>query len=401
VTIYNSNTQEKIMAWNEPGNNGKDQDPWGGNRRPNGQDQGPPDLDEALGKLIEKFNGLFGGSGNSGGGDTAAPSGKFIGFGAAIVLVLWAGMGFYTVDQQERAVVLRLGKFTETVQPGLHWNPPLIDHVTKVNVTAVRNVDHRALMLTEDENIVEVGLSVQYVVSSPKDFLLEVRNPEGSLLQATESALRHVVGGSEMHSVLTEGRAVLALDIESRLQGYLNDYKTGLEVIKVNVENTAAPSQVQDAFDDVIKAREDEQRVKNEAQAYANGIVPEARGRAQRVSEEALAYREQVVARAAGEATRFTKLLTEYQKAPEVTRERLYLVAMEDVLSNASKVMVDVDGGNNMMVLPLDQIMQNQSVRSATGTGGRVSSSMVDEITNRVIQQLTQGASGASSRESR
>ena len=394
------------MAWNEPGNNGKDQDPWGGNRRPNGQDQGPPDLDEALGKLIEKFNGLFGGSGNkqtnnSGGGDAPAPTGKIIGFAAAIVLVLWAGMGFYTVDQQERAVVLRLGKFTETVQPGLHWNPPLIDNVTKINVTAVRNVDHRALMLTEDENIVEVGLSVQYVVSNPKDFLLEVRNPEGSLLQATESALRHVVGGSEMHSVLTEGRAILALDIASRLQGYLDDYKTGLEVSKVNIENTAAPSQVQDAFDDVIKAREDEQRVKNEAQAYANGIVPEARGRAQRVSEEALAYREQVVARAQGEATRFTKLLTEYQKAPEVTRERLYIVAMEDVLSNASKVMVDVQGGNNMMVLPLDQLMKNQSVRSAVGAGGNVSSSMVDEITNRVIQQLTQGASGASSRESR
>ncbi|MFT5930255.1 MAG: membrane protease subunit HflK [Oceanospirillaceae bacterium] len=391
------------MAWNEPGNNGKDQDPWGGNRRPNGQDQGPPDLDEALGKLIEKFNGLFGGSGNkntsgSDDGGASAPSGKVILFGAAIVLVLWAGMGFYTVDQQERSVVLRLGKYSETVQPGLHWNPPLIDNVTKVNVTAVRDVDLRALMLTEDENIVQVGLSVQYIVSNPKDFLLEVRDPEGTLLQATESALRHVVGGSEMHSVLTEGRALLALDIESRLQNYLNGYQTGLEVIKVNIENTSAPSQVQDAFDDVIKAREDEQRVKNEAQAYANGIVPEARGRAQRVNEEALAYREQVVARAEGEATRFTKLLTEYQKAPEVTRERLYIVAMEDVLSNASKVMVDVKGGNNMMVLPLDQIMQNQSLRSATGAGGKASSSMVDEITNRVIQQLTQGVS---SRESR
>ena len=390
------------MAWNEPGNNGKDQDPWAGNRRPNGQDQGPPDLDEALGKLIEKFNGLFGGSGNKNtsgsGGDSPVPSGKIIGFGAAIVLVLWAGMGFYTVDQQERAVVLRLGKFSETVQPGLHWNPPMVDSVNKVNVTAVRNVDHRALMLTEDENIVEVGLSVQYIVSSPKDFLLEVRDPENSLLQATQSALRHVVGGSEMHSVLTEGRALLALDIESRLQALLNDYKTGLEVIKVNIENTAAPSQVQDAFDDVIKAREDEQRVKNEAQAYANGIVPESRGRAQRVSEEARAYREQVVARAEGEATRFTKLLTEYQKAPEVTRERLYIVAMEDVLSNASKVMVDVKGGNNMMVLPLDQIMKNQSLRSTTGLGGQGSSSMVDEITSRVIQQLTQGVS---SREAR
>jgi membrane protease subunit HflK len=391
------------MAWNEPGSNGKDQDPWGGNRRPNGQDQGPPDLDEALGKLIEKFNGLFGGSGNKGtsgsdGGGASAPNGKIILFGAAIVLVLWAGMGFYTVDQQERSVVLRLGKYSETVQPGLQWNPPLIDNVTKVNVTAVRDVDLRALMLTEDENIVQVGLSVQYIVSNPKDFLLEVRDPEGTLLQATESALRHVVGGSEMHSVLTEGRALLALDIESRLQNYLNGYQTGLEVIKVNIENTSAPSQVQDAFDDVIKAREDEQRVKNEAQAYANGIVPEARGRAQRVNEEALAYREQVVARAEGEATRFTKLLTEYQKAPEVTRERLYIVAMEDVLSNASKVMVDVKGGNNMMVLPLDQIMKNQSLRSATGVDGRGSSSMVDEITNRVIQQLTQGVS---SRESR
>ena len=391
------------MAWNEPGSNGKDQDPWGGNRRPNGQDQGPPDLDEALGKLIEKFNGLFGGSGNNGtsgsdGSGASAPNGKIILFGAAVVLVLWAGMGFYTVDQQERSVVLRLGKYSETVQPGLQWNPPLIDNVTKVNVTAVRDVDLRALMLTEDENIVQVGLSVQYIVSNPKDFLLEVRDPEGTLLQATESALRHVVGGSEMHSVLTEGRALLALDIESRLQNYLNGYQTGLEVIKVNIENTSAPSQVQDAFDDVIKAREDEQRVKNEAQAYANGIVPEARGRAQRVNEEALAYREQVVARAEGEATRFTKLLTEYQKAPEVTRERLYIVAMEDVLSNASKVMVDLKGGNNMMVLPLDQIMKNQSLRSATGVDGRGSSSMVDEITNRVIQQLTQGVS---SRESR
>ena len=193
-----------------------------------------------------------------------------------------------------------------------------------------------------------------------------------------------------MHSVLTEGRALLALDVETRLQNLLDDYNTGLDVIKVNIENTAAPSQVQDAFDDVIKAREDEQRVKNEAQAYANGIVPEARGRAQRVFEEAEAYRAQVIARAEGEATRFTKLLAEYKKAPEVTRERLYIVAMEDVLSNASKVMVDVEGGNNMMVLPLDQIMQNQSMRAATGTGAKVSSSMVDEVANRVIEQLTQ-----------
>lgn len=393
------------MAWNEPGNNGKDQDPWG-NRGSGGSNQGPPDLDEALGKLVEKFNGLFGGkrggSGTNGGQEppTPAPSGKLIGVMAVVVAVIWGGMGFYTVDQQERAVVLRLGSYLETVQPGLQWNPPLIDDVTKVNVTAVRNHEHVALMLTKDENIVEVGLSVQYVVSNPKDFLLEVRAPENSLAQATESALRHVVGSSTMDDVLTEGRAVLAEDVQVRLQGYLDSYRNGLEVSKVNIENTTAPSQVQDAFDDVIKAREDEQRVMNEAEAYANGIVPEARGQAQRMMEEASAYREEVVARAEGEATRFTKLLTEYQKAPEVTRERLYLVAMEDVLSNSAKVLVDVEGGNNMMVLPLDQIMS--SSKRTTTYGSSASSADMDQLANQVMQELNSRASTRNStRESR
>ena len=393
------------MAWNEPGNNGKDQDPWG-NRGSGGSNQGPPDLDEALGKLVDKVNGLFGGSGgkrNSGGQEPTAPapSGKLILVILAVVAVVWSGMGFYTVDQQERAVVLRLGKFLETVNPGLQWNPPLLDDVSKVNVTAVRNHDHVSLMLTKDENIVEVGLSVQYVVSNPKDFQLEVRSPENSLAQATESALRHVVGSSKMDDVLTEGRAVLADQVQARLQDYLDSYQTGLEVSKVNIENTSAPSQVQDAFDDVIKAREDEQRVKNEAQTYANGIVPEARGKAQRMMEEASAYREEVVARVEGEATRFSKLLAEYQKAPEVTRERLYLVAMEDVLSNSNKVLVDVDGGNNMMVLPLDQIMSSAKRNTSYG-GGSATSADIDEITNQVIQELgNRTTTRISTRESR
>jgi membrane protease subunit HflK len=393
------------MAWNEPGNNGKDQDPWG-NRGSGGSNQGPPDLDEALGKLVDKVNGLFGGSGgkrNSGGQEPTAPapSGKLILVILAVVAVVWSGMGFYTVDQQERAVVLRLGKFLETVNPGLQWNPPLLDDVSKVNVTAVRNHDHVSLMLTKDENIVEVGLSVQYVVSNPKDFQLEVRSPENSLAQATVSALRHVVGSSKMDDVLTEGRAVLADQVQARLQDYLDSYQTGLEVSKVNIENTSAPSQVQDAFDDVIKAREDEQRVKNEAQTYANGIVPEARGKAQRMMEEASAYREEVVARAEGEATRFSKLLAEYQKAPEVTRERLYLVAMEDVLSNSNKVLVDVDGGNNMMVLPLDQIMSSAKRNTSYG-GGSATSADIDEITNQVIQELgTRTTTRINTRESR
>jgi membrane protease subunit HflK len=380
------------MAWNEPGkNNGKNRDPWG-HRHSDDSNQGPPDLDEALGKLIAKFNGMFGGSGGQDKEPSPAhaPSGKLIGFMLGVVAVVWAGMGFYTVDQQERAVILRLGKYLETVNPGLQWNPPLVDDVSKINVTAVRTHDHSALMLTEDENIVEVGLSVQYLVSNPKDFLLEVRAPENSLGQATESVLRHVVGSSKMDAVLTEGRAELAEQVQARLQTYLDNYQTGLDVSKVNIENTSAPSQVQDAFDDVIKAREDEQRVKNEAQTYANGIVPEARGKAQRLIEEANAYREEVVARAEGEATRFIKLLTEYRKAPQVTRERLYIVAMEDVLSNSAKVLVDVEGGNNMMVLPLEQIMQ-RNIRSNTlgSADNPPTSSDIDEITNRVIQELS------------
>lgn len=410
------------MAWNEPGNNGgKDQDPWGNRNNQGGPNQGPPDLDEALGKLVDKFNGLFGGkqngggNGNNGGGDfngggsggsdysAPAPSGKLIGVIVGVLAVVWAGMGFYTVDQQERAVVLRLGSYLETVQPGLQWNPPLVDEVTKVNVTAVRNHDHAALMLTEDENIVEVALSVQYVVSNPKDFLLEVRAPENSLAQATESALRHVVGSSTMDDVLTEGRATLAEEVQVRLQSYLDAYQNGLEVSKVNIENTSAPSQVQDAFDDVIKAREDEQRVMNEAEAYANGIVPEARGMAQRLLEEASAYREEVVAKSEGEATRFVKLLTEYQKAPEVTRERLYIVAMEDVLSNSSKVLVDVEGGNNMMVLPLDQIMQNNTLRNSVSSSNYTAptSSDIDQLANQVIQEINSRTTRTSTRESR
>jgi membrane protease subunit HflK len=394
------------MAWNEPGNNGKDQNPWG-KRGSGGANQGPPDLDDALGALVGKINSLFGGNGGKPNGGSQvpavpAPSGKLILAILAVIAVVWSGMGFYTVDQQQRAVVLRLGKYLETVNPGLQWNPPLVDYVSKINVTAVRNHDHVSLMLTKDENIVEVGLSVQYVVSNPKDFLLQVRSPENSLAQATESALRHVVGGSKMDDVLTEGRAVLAEQVQARLQDYLDSYRNGLEVSKVNIENTSAPSQVQDAFDDVIKAREDEQRVKNEAQTYANGIVPEARGKAQRMMEEASAYREEVVARAEGEATRFTKLLVEYQKAPQVTRERLYLVAMEDVLSNSAKVLVDLEGGNNMMVLPLDQIMSSAK-RGTTSFGGNTASSAdIDQIVNQVIQELgTGGSTRISTRESR
>jgi len=392
------------MAWNEPGGNGDNKDPWGGGNNNNrggnkgGGDQGPPDLDEALRKLQDKLNGIFGGSGKrasggSGGDDGGSSSSSGAGFFWVIVLIavlVWAGMGVYTVDQQERGVVLRLGKYSETVGPGLQWNPPLIDLVQKVNVTRVRTRDHSALMLTKDENIVDVNMTVQYVISDTKDFVLTVRDPEASLSHAAESALRHVVGSTNMHDILTQGREALSDQVQTRLQSYMANYGTGLQISKVNIKETKAPNQVQDAFDDVIKAREDEQRVKNEAESYANGVVPEARGQAQRVLEEASAYREQVVARSEGDAKRFTALLTEYEKAPEVTRERLYLDTMETMLSDNPKVLIDVEGGNNMMYLPLDKIMQNRPVSGSVDGPVRLDSQSLREVTDQVVDQLRQ-----------
>lgn len=384
------------MAWNEPGGNGdgKNHDPWNGDKRGGprgGGDQGPPDLDEALRKLQDKLNSIFGkvSSGGGGGGGGSASSGSGFIWVLLVVIVLgWAGMGFYTVDQQERGVVLRLGKYYETVNPGLQWNPPMIDDVTKVNVTRVRTLDHRALMLTEDENIVDIDVTVQYLVIDPKAYRLNVRDPESSLANASESALRQVVGSSEMHSLLTEGREALGFSVLESLQTYMQSYATGLRISKINVKNAQAPTQVQDAFDDVIKAREDEQRVKNEAESYANGIVPEARGEAQRMLEEASAYREQVVARADGEAKRFVALLGEYRKAPEVTRERLYLDMMQSVMENNPKVLIDVEGGNNMMYLPLDKLMQNSTERREVSRGVRLDDQSLKDLTEKVADEL-------------
>lgn len=382
------------MAWNEPGGGpNKPKDPWGGG------DQGPPDLDEALKKLQDKLGGIFGGGksrGSGGSGGAARFPGGLLAVALGLAVVVWALMGWYQVDQQERAVVLRFGKYFDTVQPGLHWNPPLIDEVIRVNTTKVRAVSFREIMLTQDENIVEVKMSVQYVIDDPTNFVLKVLDPEISLQHASQSALRHVVGGTGMDMVLTGGRAKIAVDVHERLQSYLNLYETGITVSKVTVDDSKPPTQVQAAFDDVIKAREDEERVKNEAQAYANGIVPEARGGAQRVLEEALAYKQQVIANAEGEAQRFTQLLDEYEKAPEVTRERLYVDALEKVLSNNNKVMVDLEGGNNMMYLPLDKL-------GTSSAGGAVrdmsiDSSNIRELTNAVTEQLRRDAASTGAR---
>ncbi|MBL6696529.1 MAG: FtsH protease activity modulator HflK [Luminiphilus sp.] len=376
------------MSWNEPGGgNNRPRDPWGGN------DQGPPDLDEALKKLQQRISGLFGGRG-SGGSSTGGSSGGGLSgalFGVLIagVVTVWALMGFYQLDEQERAIVLRFGEYNGTMQPGLQWNPPLIDEVITVNTTKIRAAQVREVMLTQDENIVEVTMSLQYFIENPEKFILEVRDPEVSLQHAAQSALRHVVGDSTMDLVLTEGRAALAIDVRERLQGYLDMYDTGIRVNKINIDESKPPAQVQGAFDDVIKAREDEERVKNEAQSYANGIVPEARGRAQRALEEANAYRQQVTAQAEGEASRFSQLLVEYAKSPKVTRERLYLDAMQGVMANTNKVLVDVEGGNNMMYLPLDKLTPPTGGRSASGSSrSGLSERDLRDITERLRQEF-------------
>ena len=300
--------------------------------------------------------------------------------------------GIYQVEQAERSVVLRLGKFLEIKGPGLHWNPPLLDSRAIVDVVRVRPHRHDALMLTEDENIVDVTVSVQYQIADPKRYVLDIRDADASLAQATESALRHVVGGSIMDDVLTVGRDQIAQEVKIRLQDYLDLYSTGLQVVIVNIEDSAPPDQVQASFDDVIKAREDEVKVRNQAETYANGIVPEARGEAQKQIQGAQAYRDQVIAEAKGDANRFDKLLTEYQKAPKVTRNRLYLDAVQNVMANSTKVMVDVDGGNNILYLPLDKIIQSSSesqVNSSLQSGSNSQQAPnLRELTDQVIDEI-------------
>jgi membrane protease subunit HflK len=396
---------ESAMAWNEPGGNSNNQDPWGGRRGGGGgggDKKGPPDLDEAFRKLQDSLNGMFGSGKKRGGGDRNVGKGGgygLLGIGLAVLAAIWLYSAVYVVDEQEQAVVLRFGKYYETVGPGLNIYFPPIDRKYMENVTRERAYTKQGQMLTEDENIVEVPLTVQYKITNLQDFVLNVDQPEVSLQHATESALRHVVGSTSMDQVLTEGREQMAVDIRERLQRFLDNYRTGITVTQVNVQSAAAPREVQEAFDDVIRAREDEQRARNQAESYANGVVPEARGQAQRIIEDANGYRDEVIARAKGEADRFTKLLAEYRKAPDVTRQRLYLETMQKVYSNTSKVMVATkDGQNNLLYLPLDKMVEGGRNASAPATS--VSPSANDAAA-RAAQDLQQQQQQMRTRESR
>lgn len=348
------------MAWNEPGNNGgRDKDPWGNNNR-GGRDQGPPDLDEVFSKLSRKFGGILGNKkGPSSGGGAA-------GLGAIAVLAaaVWGFSGFYTIGEAERGVVLRFGKFYEMVDPGLNWKPTFIDEVEPVNVQAIRSLRSSGLMLTKDENVLKVEMDVQYRVSDANKYLFSVTNADDSLRQATDSALRAVIGDSTMDEALTTGRQVIRSKTQEEIEDIISKYDMGILVVDVNFQSARPPEAVKDAFDDAIAAREDEERFVREAEAYSNDILPKATGRAERLKKEAEGYSERKVNGALGEVAQFEKLLPEYLAAEEVTRNRLYLETMERVYGNTSKVMVDSNASGNLLYLPLDKLI-NQSGQSS------------------------------------
>lgn len=335
------------MAWNQPGNNGERPNPWGGGGNRGGNN--PPGLDD----LLKKLSGLFGGGGGSGGNMKETDLLKWALGG---IVALWLVFGFYRVEQAEEAVIYRFGKVYGTQGAGLHWNPPLVDRVQKVNTQRVEQSALNATMITEDANIVEISLSVQYRISDAKKYLMQVSDPESSLNHATESALRHVVGSSKMIYILNEGRATIARDVQPRLQKYLDSYNTGLAVTGVNVLEALPPKEVKAAFDDVIRAKEDKERLKNQAETYANGIVPEARGQAARLIADATAYKQEAVDRATGDASRFKGLLGEYRQNPAVMRSRLYLETMEAVLSKTSKIVVEPNGAAPLLYIPMDKL---------------------------------------------
>lgn len=365
------------MAWNEPGNNGNDKDPW---NNKGGRDQGPPDLDEVFRKFSNKFSGLFGGK-KSGNGSGGGLGGAGISFILIIAVIVWALSGIYTVKEAERGVVLQFGKYDRIADPGLRWKMTFIETVIPVDIEAVRSLSASGFMLTEDENVVSVEFQVQYRVIDPYLYEFSVTNADSSLEEALDSALRYVVGHAKMDQVLTNGREVVRQNTWDELNKIIEPYNLGLIVTDVNFKDSRPPTEVKDAFDDAIAAQEDEERFIREAEAYAREIEPRARGQVTRMTQEAEGYQERITLEAQGEVARFEKLLPEYQAAKEVTRERLYIDAMEEVLGSSSKILVDVKGGNNMMYLPLDKIMDKQ------GTATRVtlpSSSDIQDLRNKV-----------------
>jgi len=339
-----------------------------------GGNQGPPDLDELWRNFNQRLATIFGRRGGGGAG-AEPPSFRQLGGGAgllvALVLVVWLASGFYIVDASSRGVVLTFGKYSQTTEPGLRWRLPYpVQSHEVINISQVRTIEvgyrnnvkskvlREALTLTNDENIVDIQFAVQYTIKDPEDYLFNVRRPDETVMQVAETAFREIVGKSSMDFVLYEGRQEIAARAEDLMQNILDRYQTGVLVSKVTMQNAQPPEQVQAAFDDAVKANQDQERLKNEGQAYYNDVVPKARGTASRLTEEASGYRQRVIAYAEGEASRFRQILTEYSKAPAVTRERMYLETVQQIMTSTSKVMIDAKSGGNLLFLPLDKIMQ-------------------------------------------
>ena len=340
---------------------------------------GPPDLDEIWNRLRQKLPGMFGGRG--GGREPGDAGGKRFPAGAwllvALVIIIWLASGFYIVDASQRGVVLRFGKYLQTTEPGPNWHLPYpIESVEIVNLSQVRTLEvgyrtnvknkvlKESLMLTDDENIVDLQFAVQYLIKDPKEFLFSNRNPDDSVMQVAETAMREIVGKSKMDFVLYEGRESIRAQAQKLMQQILDRYESGVAISQVTMQQAQPPEQVQAAFDDAVKASQDRERQINEGQAYANDVVPKARGSASRLMQEAEGYKQRIIATAEGEASRFRQIQTEYSRAPAVTRERMYIDTMQQVLTNTSKVIVDQKAGSNMLFLPLDKLLQ----QSAAGT---------------------------------
>lgn len=391
------------MAWNQPGKNGQDRDPWGSGNNNSGNSDGnnkdgrpksPTDLDDIFRKLSKKLSGLgLGGNkgSNDGGAQRPGFSGRIVAIAAVVAAVVWGASGFYTIKEAERGVVTRFGQFNRLVQPGLNWKPTFVDEVRAVNIETVRELAASGVMLTADENVVRVEMNVQYRVTDPQSYLFSVTNPDDSLRQATDSALRGVIGKYTMDTILTEGRTVVRSETQRVLEEIIRPYKMGVTLLDVNFQTARPPEEVKRAFDDAIAARENEQQYIREAEAYANEVQPRANGDAQRLLENARAYRSQTVLEAQGEVARFAKLLPEYQSSPEITRQRLYIESMERILSHTRKVMIS-ENNNNLMVLPLDQLL-----RSSTGSMDNTSGKTLPPPPSKGASQPSSSANNPSS----
>lgn len=377
-----------LMSLNDPqwGNRGNEGNNNNG-RRPN---QGPPDLEDLWRDFNRKLSEMFGGKGNGNGGGFNKPPGDFspklFGGGIGILVVLavlvWLASGFYIVDASQRGVVLRFGSLKETTEPGLRWRLPYpIESNELVNLTGVRTIEvgyrgsernkvlNESLMLTDDENIINIQFAVQYFLKDPVEYLFNNRSADDAVMQAAETSIREIVGKNKMDFVLYEGREQIATQAAKLMQDILDRYKTGILVSKVTMQNAQPPEQVQAAFDDAVKAGQDRERQKNEGQAYANDVIPKARGTASRLMQEAEGYKQRMIATAEGDASRFKQIHTEYAKAPEVTRQRMYLETMQQIFANTSKVMIDAKGQGNLLYLPLDKLMQATGAVAAQSTG--------------------------------